>query len=264
MLERISTQIVFMLFDASLKAILLWALALLVTRTLRGMSVHAEHRVWTVVLLALAMLPVLAHAGPSWSLPRGIWRFGSPAVNAHAFQSQAAFADRGSGALADRSTDFLDRSPNNLRQDLRSVPLPGARITDVKSANPTYGTTSFELVGRQASPFASSHRQSFLRRSSLFLLGSLVWLAGIGVMLVRLLIAVFRAVRIQRAALLVTDRFFPTGAVVRESEQIECPVVVGWWRPCILLPRSWREWTAANAQPSSRTSFLTFAEAIFK
>ncbi len=29
MLERISTQIVFMLFDASLKAILLWALAML-------------------------------------------------------------------------------------------------------------------------------------------------------------------------------------------------------------------------------------------
>ncbi len=74
----------------------------------------------------------------------------------------------------------------------------------------------------------------------------MIWLAGVGVMLIRLLIAVFRAWRIERAARPVTDHFFPTGVVVRESERIDSPVVAGWWRPCILLPRSWSEWTQAK------------------
>ena len=90
----------------------------------------------------------------------------------------------------------------------------------------------------------------------------MVWLAGMGVMLVRLLIAVSRTLRIQRAALLVTDRFFPTGMVVRESEQIESPVVVGWWRPCILLPRSWRDWTDAKREAVFSHSCLIFARPI--
>jgi len=246
MLERISTHIMFMLFDASLKAILMWVLAMLVIHTIRGMSVHAQHRVWTVVLLALLMLPILAYAGPSWPLPLGIWPFGRAAVNSDAVKSQSASADSGSGVLNGRITVFPGQSSNTRQQDSLGNPLSGASIGHVRSGSLPFGTASFELDGREASPVASSHPQSFLRRSSLCVLGSMVWLAGVGVMLVRLLIALFRTLRIQRAALLVTDRFFPIGMVVRESEQIESPVVVGWWRPCILLPRSWREWTDAK------------------
>ena len=52
MLEQISAHIVVMLLDVSLKAILLAALAVLVLGIFRRMSVHAQHRVWIVVLAA--------------------------------------------------------------------------------------------------------------------------------------------------------------------------------------------------------------------
>ena len=127
MLERISTQIVFMLFDASLKAILLWALALLVIRTFRGMSVHAEHRVWTVVLLALR-------------------RFQSWLMQDHPGRCRGGYG-RLEGQRSIRCCQKLNRHPpiadqercrpnhglprsiiESRGQDSLGVPLPGARI----------------------------------------------------------------------------------------------------------------------------------------
>ena len=246
MLQRISTQIVFILFDASLKAILIWALATLVIRTFRGMSVHAQHCVWTVVLLALLVLPIVAHAGPTWSLPPGIWPLRRPAVNSDGAKSQSASADSGPGVLNGQVTNSPGRSSNPRQQESLGVASSGARIDHARTGGPPFGTASIETDGRQASAVASSHPQSFRRWSWLFVLGSFVWLIGVGVMLIRLSIAALQTLRIQRAALPVIDSSFPIGMVVRESDRIESPVVAGWWRPCILLPHSWREWTAAK------------------
>ncbi len=243
MLERISTQIVFILFDASLKAILLWMLAMLAIRTFRRMSVHEEHRVWTVVLLGLVMLPILAHVGPSWSLPLGV-----PAVSSDQAKSRQSSADSGAGGLNAQITVFPGQASNTRGQDSPGIPSAEIRMGHVRNGSLPSGTASIEPDGRSqaASPAASSLSRWFFRRASLFVLGSMVWLSGVGVMLARLLIAVFRTLRIERAALSVTDRCFPPGITVRESAQIESPVVAGWWRPCILLPRSWREWTDAK------------------
>ena len=239
MLERISTQIVFMLFDASLKAILLWTLAMLAVRTFRRMSVHAEHRVWTVVLLGLVMLPILVKTGPSWSLAIGL-----PAPSSDQVRNRPSPADSGAGALNSQITVFPGQSSNNRGQDSPSIPSADIRIGYVRNGSLPSGTASIERDGRSqaASPVAGSLPRWYVHRSSLLLLGSMVWLIGVGVMLARLLIALFRTLRIERAGLPVTDRCFPPGISVRESAEIESPVVAGWLRPCILLPPSWRGW----------------------
>ncbi len=243
MLERISTQVVFLLVDASLKAILLWAIAMLAIRTFRRMSVHEVHRVWTIVLLGLVTLPILAHAGPTWSLPIGL-----PAVSSDQVKNRPSLADSGAGALNAQITVFPAQSSNTRGQDSPGSPSADFRFVHVGNDTPPAGTASIEHDGRNqtASPAASSLPRWYPQRSTLFVLGSMVWLSGVGVMLARLLIAVFRTSRIKRAALPVTGRCFPRGISVRESAQIESPVVAGWWRPCILLPHSWREWTDAK------------------
>ena len=243
MVERISTQIVFMLFDASLKAILLWAVAMLAIRTFRRMSVHEQHRVWTVVLLGLLTLPILAHAGPTWSLPIGL-----PAVSADHVKSEPTSTDSGAGDLNGQIAVFPGRSRNAHGQDSPSIPSADIRVGHVRNGGLPSGTASIERdsASQAASPVAGSLPRWYVHRSSLLLLGSMVWLTGVGAMLVRLLIAVFRTLRIKRAAVLVTDCFVPAGMVVRECRLIESPAVVGWWQPCILLPPSWREWPDAK------------------
>ncbi len=248
MLERISTHVVFMLCDVSLKAAVMGALAGLVVRTFRRMSVHAQHRVWTVVLLSFLLLPLLAQAGPTWSLPFAIWPSAMSAVERDAVESQSASADFGATAGNGPIKAFTGRKSNIRQHDLLDGLSSARRTGDVRRDGLPIGTASFELDGREpgASRGVTRRVRWSPRRSSWVVLASMVWLAGVGVMLLRLLIAVFRALRIQRAALLVKDRFFPAGLTIRESAQIESPVVVGWWRPCILLPGSWREWIEAK------------------
>ncbi len=241
MLERISTPIVFMLFDASLKAILLWTLAMLAIRTFRRMSVHEEHRVWTVALLGLVVLPILAHAGPSWSLPLGV-----PSVSSDQIKSRQSSADSGAGGLNEQITVFPGQTSSARGEDSLRAPISGAGAHHALSGSLPSAGASIPVDGPVSSPVDSGRFRWLLRRSSLLVLGSMAWLCGVLIMLARLLIAVLRTLRIERAARLVTDQSFPPGLVVRESEQIKSPVVAGWWRPSILLPCAWREWTDAK------------------
>ena len=63
-------------------------------------------------------------------------------------------------------------------------------------------------------------------------------------MLLRVAVACLRVRQIQLKSRLVTD--IETATMIRESDQIQSPVVMGWWQPCILLPPQWRDWTTAK------------------
>ena len=259
MLERISTQIVFLLFDASLKAILLWTLAMLAIRTFRRMSVHEEHRVWTVVLLGLVMLPILAQAGPSWSLPIGL-----PVISSDQVKNRPSPADSGAGAVNAQITVFPGQSSNARGHDSPGMSSADIRIGYVRNGSLPSGTASIERDGQSpaASPVAGSPPGWFFLRSSLFVLGSMVWLPGVGVMLARLLIAVFRTLRIERAARLVNGQSFPPGSLFARAHRLRAP-----WSPaggglafCCLAPGG--SGPMRNGRPSCCTSSLIFAAAI--
>ncbi len=237
MLERISAPIAYTIFDASLKAILLWGIAFLATRTIRSMSVHARHRVWTVVLLALLALPILALAGPGWSLPLGTW-----VANDDAVENQPGVAGARLEAPGDPFIDGFGRSLKTPRQDPLTVPWSNGAIAREQSRTQTVADLTIENDSLPV--LAGSGRpQPWFQRMSLPVLVATVWLTGVAAMLLRLLVAVFRTSQIQRSSHRVQDPSLPAGVVVRESRQIESPAVVGWWRPCILLPFSWKEWT---------------------
>jgi beta-lactamase regulating signal transducer with metallopeptidase domain len=71
----------------------------------------------------------------------------------------------------------------------------------------------------------------------------LVW----GIVLVRRLIRSARAVEDAQFGEIVnelrTNLELSSTVAVRESDELVTPAMVGWWRPIVLLPTSWREWS---------------------
>jgi beta-lactamase regulating signal transducer with metallopeptidase domain len=237
MLERISRAIAYVLFDVSLKAILLAALALLATCAFRAMPVHTRHRVWTIVLLAILALPVLTSVVPAWSVPLGRWMPGGDGATNHSARTGSGLA-----APSDPIVVSLDRSSDPRQHDLLKVTPRGASSSRASKRARTSAIPVIEN-DRLAAP---TRPHSRLPQASLSVTVSAIWLMGVAVMVLRLLCALLRTSRIRRSSHLVRDRSLPAGVVVRESKSVGSPAVVCWWRPCILLPRSWRAWSDAK------------------
>jgi len=262
MLEHLSARIVFMLVDLSVKGLALACLAALTLWVFRRASVHTQHRVWTVVLLTWLSLPAFHAAGVSWRLPLGMWPV-EPVTSAEA------------EAPAGAATAAAERNPVDPASRVMSASLspqdgtPAWEATYGRADNPSAARTLRNLppagpaersraedrvgphVGATSSP-GGVVGASRLGRNLAFLPAAGAWLAGGVLLLVRFLIAALRCWRWTQSATpidaldLASLPAASSGIAVRESDRIDSPVVVGWWRPCILLPRGWREWSLAK------------------
>lgn len=96
-------------------------------------------------------------------------------------------------------------------------------------------------------------------RWPLFAVLAVVFLAGAGLGLARILVGVWAVARFRKRAVPITDAQLlrelkelraaigcSTAVAVCESATIGTPATVGWRRPLILLPSDWREWDAVD------------------
>ena len=88
---------------------------------------------------------------------------------------------------------------------------------------------------------------------------AVVFLAGLGIALIRLLVGLIAVTRYRRSARPIDDKHLLSeieelkralscrrAVTVCESNTIGTPATIGWRRPLVLLPADWREWNAAD------------------
>lgn len=244
MFTNLSQPVVLALFEVSIKALVLYGIAALIIRVGRALTVHTQHRVWTVVLLMWLFMPLVMLGGLSWSLPVSHWHTEPTYADVNATADTPATVSTTNASLSDRSSVHLDELAETQRSTSQNHPI---NITGIDSTA-TAGGSPAELIREQLAKPEVASASTNEPRPLIYHALMTTWMVGVVVMLARLAFAMVRASAICQRARPLNEASLPRGVDVRESDDVNSPVVVGWWRPCILLPTTWREWTEAKRQ----------------
>ena len=216
---------------------------------------NLRHRAWTAVLLGMLAMPALVCVTPAVPLPG--WLL--PAIPAGATVRQAGDDLLGAAAAnpspeswdaagrvpqgADFQADAANRSAMNelqsaaagARQPLDGLDAP--KINPIGHGNPTAGhpSTSAEIVGQWPPVLAG------------------LYFSVAGFFVARLLISLaltYQLIGRARAIHLTTPLPLPRrrGLRLLESASVQIPATVGFVRPVVLLPITWRQWTEFKLQ----------------
>ncbi len=211
-----------LLLDVSVKALLLAVLAGAALAVCRVRSSNVRHRVWTVVLAAMVVLPLLVWVTPAVPLPAGItpaWQVSHDAPIATGGEGQSHFAPRTA-----QNWDSPRLAAKPQAEVARGVGESGVASVVVRD-------------GRAAAAVP-------LWLAALVSVYAIVAVVFVG----RLAAAMLRAralVQGGRPAKLPPGDAFAVDVTVLESDAVRVPLTVGWRRPVILLPADWPSWTAA-------------------
>jgi beta-lactamase regulating signal transducer with metallopeptidase domain len=184
-------------------------------------SAGARHLTWTVSLVAVLLVPILAAFGPDWNIPVSI------GVDAGV---DDPLANRSSGEVQSGTV-----RPSSAE--------PRARGTIVDA------DALFAPLSRTTAPRPSSFRWSFAG----------IWLAGFVVFVLRLLSGHLSVARIARRATERAEADWVADAAeaacvlglhrpvrLRRTHAIGVPAVGGWLRPTVLLPPESDSWSQAQ------------------
>ncbi len=226
-----SDWFVSLLFDVSLKAILLalWAAAGMWVCRVRATSV--QHRVWTAVLVGMLVMPLLVVWTPTVTLP------------------QWAYPDLQFQGGHDLNLVREVESPVAMRPVPDEAPLLKPAAAPGGAATMPATTVAEELGDFAiAEPiFVEPPVQSWTART----IWLLVMCYAFGVVLFgcRLLIGLLAAMRLVRTATPIDLPAHHAAAIgatrVLQSSSIRVPLTVGWLRPAILLPSDWSSWSGS-------------------
>lgn len=221
-----------LLFDVSVKSLLLAGLAAIVLRCLPKVDVNLRHRVWTAVLAAMLLLPLLMAITPSVSLPVVLGQshegVQAPAVKHQSHRPSVAAPDP-----FDRSRKFdFPESPVN------SEPPPAAPSADVTDAASQQAATQQPIAppSRRERSFA----QGFAAVPWTAVVGNL-YLSGVFLLFVRLAFGIWATRRLRRLAVPISQPLNVRAQVV-SSSAVRVPVTLGGINSCIVLPVDWAEW----------------------
>lgn len=219
-LDALALTVLGQLTGAAVRACALAAAAGLLLAALRVGRAAVRLVVWTVVLAALCVMPALSAVAPALHVP-------------------------------------LPVTAPSVRWRVEEV-TPAPRIADEPASRRAAGAVD-TAASVPAPALQSNNRLSNRARAwwPVAVLG--IYLAGIGVLLVRFGIGWRMSRRLVRAATVVSDEAARlrlrrhvrvsgrTGDVAfAESADVAVPVVAGVVRPVVLLPAGWREWEAAT------------------
>ncbi|HET9358984.1 MAG TPA: M56 family metallopeptidase [Vicinamibacterales bacterium] len=188
--------------DVAVRITLLAAAIALVLALFRIRSSTARHAAWTAVLTVMLLLPALSRAVPSVPVP--LHRLAAIAMPA-----------RPTGRLG--SSTVASRTESTR---------PAAAAVALEPASPTSGSTSPD-----AGPTSFSWQT----------LAIAAYAAGVGFLLLRLLVGLIHVSRIRRNSRPVV---VPGTGEVFESPSVATPVTIGLLNPRMVLPPAWREWPA--------------------
>jgi hypothetical protein len=209
-----SAFLIQMLAESSLRSMFVVAVVAAMLAALRVRTASVRHSAWTVVLCAMLLMPVLPYAVPAIGVP---------------FPLTQSLPD----------------------DNLADVPHPGV---DLGRRSEAQETVRVPLEGRTAATAAPAERGA--RREAPWPL-LVLSVYGVGVLLfsMRCWIGWRKAAgiadRAQRIDVGAEARLLasvPNTTAIRESAAIVTPVTVGALRPVILLPATWRQWSAEQVR----------------
>jgi hypothetical protein len=188
------------LIDSSVRVVFLAALAAAALALFRVRHVGLQHAVWTSVLCAMLVMPLLPLALPAIELPLPQPVVATPAQGPTAFPSLSVLS--GEARLANPSAPGSPAAAPQRRQTLSSGEVgsatdPGPEPTTILLW--TYSAVTALLLFRFGFGWRGANR---VRRASR-----------------------------------------PVDGILRESTAIATPVSMGLWRPVILLPAQWQDWS---------------------
>ncbi len=241
-----SPQLVLQVVGISLRVLLIAILVWGALAILRVRNPAIRHRAWTIVLLGMIVIPVLVICLPGWNLPleRPDWgaratSHGNPAASKTTTTKR--FSDRVSpvdNAAAEHELFGQSSSASNASLGQQSSTEMSAKgDTAKKPIRPTVG--SAPANSPKASAVGASSSVWPIIASTLFIVYLLVAVA----LLLRLLLGLATVRRLARGSHLLET---VDGIPVQVSAAIAVPVTVGTWRPQVLVPACWCDWSDAK------------------
>ncbi len=231
------------LADASLRAPLVAALVAVTLAALRVRSGATRHTAWTIVLVAMLLMPVLSRLVPAVGLP-------VPPTARDLFA--AAVATPAPAARNPAPPTPPPLTPPRRERGASHDPAPAAPSPGAWPR--AAGAWPWVASGW---PWAAGVRPSAASGWPWAATALAVYAAGLAAMLLRLVLGLWGSRRLARGARLIEGRPEPAaGAVnvtarrrlgalpvrIRESDRVAVPVTVGLFRPNVVLPLGWERW----------------------
>ncbi len=238
----ISGMVLEALADASLRAALVAALVAATLAVLRVRSGATQHAAWTIVLVAMLLMPVLSRLVPAVGVP--VPTAARDIVAAAVATRPALRAGRNPAPPAPATLTPPRRERGASRDPAPAAPSPGAWPWAASAWPWAAGAWSWAAG---AWPWAAT--------------ALAVYAAGLAAMLLRLALGLWGARRLAHGARPIEGTHEPAARAVnrtarrrlgalpvriRESDRIAVPVTVGLFRPTVVLPLGWERWPEAT------------------
>ncbi|MEO2014961.1 MAG: M56 family metallopeptidase [Fuerstiella sp.] len=247
--------------DVSVKSLLMAVVAILLLRLLRIRNSGVRHRVWAGVLCGMLTLPILSRIVPTVPLPFSIDTAWLNSLAEYDLPSEQIAEPESSGpGISAMPAEFIEAPATAANEPFRQQwpsSTPAAPTSFQTPPERSRADVDLHFVTQEAAPDVDATEGQPAHASAprvpshikvlrwLPLAVAVVWLAGAMTMLLRLLLGLVATRGIVHRAINVAG-FVPqdSRARVRESSEVRVPVTVGLFRPCILLPTEWREWSS--------------------
>ncbi len=266
--------------DAAVKSLLLALIATLLIRALRIRDSQVRHRIWTGVLVGMLMLPLLSQVVPQLQLPLFVPPEWLALVRADEFGTRpdvatSQFSARTLPESAPPVAEAMSLVPETVQQldaEFRGGPSAGAGFLAQDPASTSEPRVLPDAVpigshmpfiqspGDPPQPVAAPSLFRRLARAAPYLLAG-VWLLGSLIMLARLALGLAAAWRLNWAStpilevdlneLGLASDCWPSQT--RTARLLECPMIrvpltIGLFRPVVMLPLEWLEWSTAKLE----------------
>lgn len=203
------SAIVSLLLEVSWRSVLIAALVGGVLLLWRVKGGAARHAAWTVVMVAMLLMPALLAIAPEWQVPVRV-----PVVGA-----VAPIAQSGEAGV----------------EPMTTMPSVAGEVPATRAAIGAPVDVAVVPVARQAAQVDEPDQVDWAQ------VAILVWLAGIAVNVVVMAVGWQMARRLVRGAR--TSEIDPR---VLESPAVSAPCAVGVWNVSVVVPRVWRTWSRAG------------------
>lgn len=241
------------MLDATLKGTLLLLVAAMAVALLRRQSAAFRHLVWTGTLGLMLAIPLLSTLLPGWSVLPG-WLGVRAGERPGSTESEASRVEP--APMVAREANELSVETSGVEPQPMVIRETAARPEDfeerVRHPRPVESVARHESV---PVPVAGESAPSRLR-SSEFLFG--LWLAGVLLLVTRLLTSLWKLRRhCRQAELIETGPLFDVFEVCRKElsvpgrvrllSTVGCmPMAWGVLRPCVVIPQSAAEWSESQ------------------
>jgi len=228
--------------ECAFKGTLILILAVGAASLLRAASAAARHLVWSLAVLSLLALPLFSAVLPQWTVAL-------PGMTSWGRMIEETMIPSREGFLEGSQMEAIPQVTRSMRGDGSSEPVSGA----------TRDALSLETREGPSSPAVESSwesRRSTPRYKLPFQL-MLLWGAGVGLLLLRLIVDAVRIARRATHAHQITDpkilrHYSELSARLKLSRRVallsgnrgDTPITWGWIQPVILLPPEHASWTS--------------------